>query len=198
VTDDSQANGRPERQTEPTPEQLQALKAFAFKYGKQWKSHLAERWLDGRDAQEPDGHLLRQVRNRLGPRWLERYQLQRRNRMSNQAQSIKAEDVISALGFEPHGPITIEDVSDEHAPPWVGAFAYRIIAADSVSWPPGSPIADKPLIVRTQHVRPPIPDRRLDWRATLDDYEPGQPMGEGPTEAAAIAALLTEINERES
>ncbi len=50
--------------------------------------------------------------------------------------------------------------------------------------------------IRTEHVFPPIPLRQFDWRAVLDDYEPGCPMGEGPTEAAAIADLLQQIEEQ--
>ena len=49
--------------------------------------------------------------------------------------------------------------------------------------------------IRTEYVFPPIPIRSFDWRATLDDYEPGCPMGQGPTEEAAIADLLSQIEE---
>ena len=45
----------------------------------------------------------------------------------------------------------------------------------------------------TEHVYPPIPDRRFDWAATLDGYEPGDPHGEGPTENAAVADLLAAL-----
>ena len=38
-----------------------------------------------------------------------------------------------------------------------------------------------------------VPQRPLDWCATLDGYEPGDPMGIGPTEAAAIADLQEQI-----
>jgi len=38
-------------------------------------------------------------------------------------------------------------------------------------------------------VYPPIPQRTLDWCATFDGYEPGDPMGFGSTEAEAIADL---------
>lgn len=51
--------------------------------------------------------------------------------------------------------------------------------------------------IRTEHVRPPIPLRDFDWRATLDDYEPGRPMGEGPTEESAVADLLAKIRDEE-
>ena len=47
--------------------------------------------------------------------------------------------------------------------------------------------------IRTEHVLPPIPVRNMDWRATLDGYEPGDPMGEGPTEESAVADLLEKI-----
>ncbi len=51
--------------------------------------------------------------------------------------------------------------------------------------------------IRTEHVYPPIPIRNFDWRATLDDYEPGCPMGEGPTEESAIADLFAQIRDSE-
>lgn len=54
----------------PTPEQLAAVQAFRAKHGRTWRADLLAAWLNGRDASEPDGHLLRQVRNQLGPRWL--------------------------------------------------------------------------------------------------------------------------------
>lgn len=41
----------------------------------------------------------------------------------------------------------------------------------------------------TEHVKPPIPIRSMDWRATQDGYEPGDPVGYGETEQAAIADL---------
>lgn len=41
----------------------------------------------------------------------------------------------------------------------------------------------------TEHVYPPIPVRCFDWAATLDDYEPGDPVGRGTTEQEAIANL---------
>ena len=54
----------------PTPEQLEALRAYKAKHGDYWKYKLLNAWLDGTDASEPNGHLLRQVRNQLGPSWL--------------------------------------------------------------------------------------------------------------------------------
>ncbi len=52
------------------PEQRAALIAFRDKYGRTWKTELNDRWLNGKDASEPNGHLLRQIRNRQGPTWL--------------------------------------------------------------------------------------------------------------------------------
>jgi hypothetical protein len=60
---------------EPTQEQLQALREFAKKYGRNWKQELSDMWLAGRDANEPNGHLLRQVRNQCGPSWLAKFKL---------------------------------------------------------------------------------------------------------------------------
>ena len=45
----------------------------------------------------------------------------------------------------------------------------------------------------TRNEYPPIPDRRWDWSAVTDDYEPGQPIGWGLTEQEAIADLLDQI-----
>lgn len=42
----------------------------------------------------------------------------------------------------------------------------------------------------TEYVRPPIPFCDLDWRAVYSDYEPGDPMGWGETEAEAMADLV--------
>lgn len=51
--------------------------------------------------------------------------------------------------------------------------------------------------IRTDFVYLPIPIRDFDWCATLDGYEPGDPYGEGPTEAAAIADLNAQLDEME-
>lgn len=44
--------------------------------------------------------------------------------------------------------------------------------------------------IKTTFVYPPIPDRRWDWSAIRDGYEPGEPVGQGPTMQAAIDDLL--------
>jgi len=62
--------------TGPNAEQLAAVEAFAAKYGKikgGWKEHLLTVWMSGADEREPNGHLLRQVRNQCGPTWLKGY-----------------------------------------------------------------------------------------------------------------------------
>jgi hypothetical protein len=48
----------------------------------------------------------------------------------------------------------------------------------------------------TTHVYPPIPDRRFDWSAVTEDYEPGQPIGWGTTEQEAVADLYDQIDAR--
>lgn len=50
-------------------------------------------------------------------------------------------------------------------------------------------VAPRPRIV-TSNIYPPIPDRRFDWSATFDGYEPGGPIGFGRTEQEAIDDLL--------
>ena len=49
--------------------------------------------------------------------------------------------------------------------------------------------------VRTNFAYPPIPVRSFDWEATEPDYEPGDPLGYGRTEQAAIEALLDQLDE---
>ncbi|MGF6604747.1 hypothetical protein P3T23_009503 [Paraburkholderia sp. GAS448] len=46
-----------------TPEQTNALLTFARRHGRYWKKKLADLWLSGRDDREPEGPLLRQIRN---------------------------------------------------------------------------------------------------------------------------------------
>lgn len=62
-------------QRQPTPDQLQRLIRYAERHGPDWRSKLVHDWWTGRDAAQPDGHLLRQVRNQLGPTWLAKFQL---------------------------------------------------------------------------------------------------------------------------
>ena len=58
------------KKTPPTEEQLAAVRAFKEKHGRNWKVALMDAWLSGEDESEPNGHLLRQVRNQQGPVWL--------------------------------------------------------------------------------------------------------------------------------
>ena len=44
-------------------------------------------------------------------------------------------------------------------------------------------------LIKTQFVRPAIPDRRFDWTAWYDDIGPEEVAGWGPSETAAIANL---------
>ena len=60
---------------ELTADQLAAIVAFAASNGRDWKRKLNDAWLNGRDANEPNGHFLRQVRNTLGPQWLVGFKL---------------------------------------------------------------------------------------------------------------------------
>ena len=48
--------------------------------------------------------------------------------------------------------------------------------------------------INTEHVVPPIPSRMFDWTATEEDYEPGDPVGRGCTEAGAIADLQEQLD----
>jgi hypothetical protein len=62
----------PKHQTSDlSPEHRAALKAYALRNGRFWKRKLLLAWSTGRDAEEPDGPLLREIRNRHGPSLLQ-------------------------------------------------------------------------------------------------------------------------------
>lgn len=42
---------------------------------------------------------------------------------------------------------------------------------------------------------PPIPTQAFDWSATADGYEPGSPIGYGPTEQDAIDDLIDQLTD---
>lgn len=60
---------------ELSQEQLQALQGFAARHGAGWKTILLYAWAGGTDTQHIDGHLLRQIRNQFGPKWLKGFVL---------------------------------------------------------------------------------------------------------------------------
>ncbi len=61
----------------PSREQVEALKAWAAIYGRNWKSALRDAWMNGNYNGFADSHLLQQVRNNFGPSWLVRFVLYR-------------------------------------------------------------------------------------------------------------------------
>lgn len=63
------------QRSRPTTEQESALAAFAARAGRYWKARLCMLWETGLDEREPEGPLLRQVRNNLGPSFLVKYRL---------------------------------------------------------------------------------------------------------------------------
>ena len=48
-------------------DQLNTLKEFKAKYGNDWKQILSDLWMSGKDTNEQNGHLLRQIRNNYLP-----------------------------------------------------------------------------------------------------------------------------------
>ena len=46
--------------------------------------------------------------------------------------------------------------------------------------------------IKISYDPPPIPDRRFDWSAIRDNYEPPMPIGYGKTKEAAIRDLLVQ------
>jgi hypothetical protein len=59
------------RTSDLTPEHRAALRAYALRNGRFWKRKLLVAWSTGRDADEPEGPSLRQIRNRHGPSLLQ-------------------------------------------------------------------------------------------------------------------------------
>ena len=49
--------------------------------------------------------------------------------------------------------------------------------------------------IHTDHIFPPIPIRDRDWCATVDGYEPGDPIGWGATEQDAIDDLMDQLED---
>lgn len=60
---------------QPSVAQMAALVSFAKRNGRCWRARLYNAWCSGRDALEPEGALLRQLRNDFGPKWLARVKL---------------------------------------------------------------------------------------------------------------------------
>jgi hypothetical protein len=58
-----------------SPELLDRLRRFAEGNGRTWRAKLREVWLRGDEARYPDSHLLRQLRNAVGPSGLDRVEL---------------------------------------------------------------------------------------------------------------------------
>lgn len=62
--------------TEPDAEQLDALKAYAKQKGRYWKQALRDDWYNACAKVSPElSGPLQQVRNTLGPTWLNRFRL---------------------------------------------------------------------------------------------------------------------------
>lgn len=62
--------------SELSKEQHQALVCFAKREGRYWKSKLKWLWSVGLDDRQPDGAILRQIRNDFGAIWLVRFKLE--------------------------------------------------------------------------------------------------------------------------
>ena len=50
-------------------------------------------------------------------------------------------------------------------------------------------------MINVEYIHPPVPSRQFDYSATLDGYEPGDPIGFGPTPEAARDALQGRLDE---
>ena len=58
-----------------TPEQLDAVKAYAEDHGIGWKESLRSDWMNSGSKWSGPYHLLQQIRNQHGPRWLVDFRL---------------------------------------------------------------------------------------------------------------------------
>jgi hypothetical protein len=59
----------------PSTEQLEALKAWAALYGRNWKAPLRDAWMTGDYGSFEQSNYLQQIRNTFGPSWLIRFRL---------------------------------------------------------------------------------------------------------------------------
>ena len=64
---------RRERWPALTHDEQAALRAYAVKHGRRWKSILGDVWMAG--PPHDDGGILRRLRNTHGPTWLQSYRL---------------------------------------------------------------------------------------------------------------------------
>ena len=58
-----------------THEQMTRLVEFSQQHGANWKQTLRDMWMAGTDDSQKNGHLLRQVRNTVGPSGLDSIKL---------------------------------------------------------------------------------------------------------------------------
>jgi len=62
-------------QAQPNAEQFAALRAYAGIHSGNWRKNLLSAWLNGNYEGFKHSHLLQQVRNTLGPAWLDTFDL---------------------------------------------------------------------------------------------------------------------------
>lgn len=54
------------------------------------------------------------------------------------------------------------------------------------------------MTIHTSFIHPAIPIRSHDWCATFDNYEPGDAIGYGETEQAAIEDLMEQDSDKKA
>jgi len=83
-----------------TPEQIDAIREWAAKYGRTWKARLREAWMDGDYDGFDKSWLLQRVRNNLGPSWLNRFVLAKASfyQMQSAAAAQEAEAALAKTG----------------------------------------------------------------------------------------------------
>lgn len=73
----------------------------------------------------------------------------------------------------------------------MGANSHPVVGAEVTG------VAKWPASVVTEVWKKPIPTRAFDWSATLEGYEPGDPIGHGSTQSMALMDLSRQVFERE-
>jgi hypothetical protein len=123
----------------PTQEQLNAIIRFAAEHGRTWKAQLRDCWMTGNYVGFVGSNLLQQVRNRLGPSWLVKFNLKAAQaaQAAQQVEANKRDDqrdwetchailsptqeqltagqiTMKRLGYDARGQITMQLTRDEY------------------------------------------------------------------------------------
>lgn len=106
--------------------QLTAVRTFALRHGRNWKSKLNLAWYSGKDDSMPDGWILRQLRNNFGSTWLRGFRLADCPSLVAETQP-EAQAVVAHVAAKHHA--SLSDWVPSQAVEW----AYATLQIGSVS-----------------------------------------------------------------